>query len=58
MKRGPARITLLIALIACGLAVFTLNALCGGAVVNAANCAKLGALGRDVLCMLDAAGAI
>jgi len=26
MKRGPARITLLIALIACGLAVFTLNA--------------------------------
>lgn len=31
--------------------------LCGMAIVNGANCAKMGGLGRDVITILDAAGA-
>jgi len=37
-------------------AIFALDMLCGIAVVNQGNCTKLGALGRDVLLILDNAG--
>ncbi|GBF90596.1 hypothetical protein Rsub_03168 [Raphidocelis subcapitata] len=37
-------------------AAFALEMLCGIATVNQPNCAKLGALGRDILLVLDAAG--
>jgi hypothetical protein len=39
-------------------AIFALDMLCTIATVNQANCTKLGALGRDVLLILDAAGAL